>query len=95
MTATDYALIFLMGMAAAIAAISFSTIIRHLFDHGLAERNAQAPDIRIFYKTYIAHTQKKTGRIGGAFWIHVISAGIFISAGVAYTIFRFVLPRIF
>jgi hypothetical protein len=88
-------MIVLMGMAAAIAVISFSTIARHLFDHGLADRHAQAPDIRIFYKTYIAHTKNKTGRIGGVFWVHIVSAGVFIFAGVAYTIYRFILPRIF
>ncbi len=84
-----------MGLAAVVAAASFSIIARYLFDGGLADRNEKAPDIRVLYKTYMAHTKKKTGRIGGAFWVHSVSAGIFISIGVAYTIYRFVLPRFF
>ena len=83
-----------MGVAAVIAAGSFSIIARCLFDRCLADRNARAPDIRVFYKTYITHTKKKTGRIGGAFWIHSVSAGIFIFTGVVYTIVRVVLPRL-
>ena len=47
------------------------------------------------YKTYIVHTKQKTGRIGIAFWVHSISAGIFIATGVIYTIGRLILPRIF
>ena len=95
MTATDYTTFMVMGLAAIIAAVSFSTIAKYLFDRGLADRNLQAPDIRVLYKAYIAHTRKKTGRIGGAFWVHSVSAGIFISTGVVYTIYRFIMPRIF
>jgi len=84
-----------MGVAAVIAAGSFSIIARYLFDHGLADRNALRPNIMELYKTYIAHTKQKTGRIGAPFWVHSISAGIFISTGVFYTIGRFILPLVF
>ena len=84
-----------MGIAVVIAAASFSIIARYLFDRGLANRNTLAPNIIDLYKTYVAHTKKQTGRIGVAFWVHSVSAGIFISTGVCYTIGRFVLPRIF
>ena len=95
MIAADYTILIVMGVAVAIAAGSFSIIARYLFDRGLADRNALAPNIIDLYKTYIAHTRKMTGRIGVAFWIHSVSAGIFISTGVFYTIGRFILPRIF
>ena len=95
MIAADYTILIVMGVAVAIAAGSFSIIARYLFDRGLADRNALAPNIIDLYKTYIAHTRKMTGRIGAAFWIHSVSAGIFISTGVFYTIGRFILPRIF
>jgi hypothetical protein len=93
--ATDYTILIVMGLAAVIAAGSFSIIARYLFDRGLAERDTPAPNIMNLYKTYIAHSKKKTGRIGVAFWIHSVSAGIFISTGVFYTIGRFILPRFF
>lgn len=89
----DFTALVSMGLAAIIAAGSFSIIARYLFDCGLADPNAPAPEVLAFYKAYIAHTKKKTGRIGGAFWVHCISAGIFITTGVVYTIVRFVLPR--
>lgn len=95
MIASDYTVLMVMGLSAVSAAVAFSIIARYLFDRGLADRNTQTPDIRFFYKAYMAHTKKKTGRIGAAFWVHSISAGIFISTGVAYTIFRFILPRFF
>jgi hypothetical protein len=82
-----------MGVAAVAAAGSFSIIARYLFDRGLADPNTKRPDILAFYKAYMAHTRKQTGRIGGAFWVHSISAGVFIATGVAYTIGRFILPR--
>ena len=44
---------------------------------------------------YASAEDRLTGRIGGAFWVHSASAGIFIFTGVVYTIVRFVLPRIF
>jgi hypothetical protein len=84
-----------MGVAAMIAAGSFSIIARYLFDRGLANRKTLAPNIIDLYRTYIAHTRKKTGRIGLAFWVHSVSAGMFISIGVFYTIGRFILPRMF
>ena len=84
-----------MGVAAIIAAGSFSIIARYLFDHGLADRNALAPNIMDLYRAYMAHTKKKNGRIGGVFWVHSVSAGIFIATGVLYTIGRFILPRFF
>ncbi len=83
-----------MGVAMVIAAGSFSIIARYLFDRGLADRSTLKPNIIDLYQTYIAHTRKQTGRIGVAFWIHSVSAGIFISTGVCYTIGRFILPRI-
>ena len=84
-----------MGVAVVIAAGSFSIIAKYLFDRGLANRNTLVPNIMDLYKTYIADTKKKTGRIGGAFWVHSVSAVIFISTGVVYTIGRFILPRFF
>lgn len=93
--AADYTILGIMGIAAVIAAGSFSIIARYLFDRGLADRDTLAPNIMAVYKTYIAHTQKTAGRIGVPFWIHSVSAGIFISTGVAYTIGRFILPRFF
>ena len=95
MTATDTAIVILMGMAAIVAAVSFSIIVKYLFDRNLADRNMQAPDLREIYRTYMDHTRKKTGRIGPALWVHGGSAAIFILTGVAYTIFRFILPRFF
>lgn len=83
-----------MGVVVVIAAGSFSIIAKYLFDRGLAVRDARAPNILVFYKTYMTHTKKKTGRIGGAFWVHSVSAGLFIATGVVYTIARFVLPRL-
>ncbi len=93
MIAADYTILIVMGVAAIIAAGSFSIIARYLFDRGLADPNVRKPDILGFYKTYMAHTKKETGRIGGAFWVHSVAAGIFISTGVVYTIGRFVVPR--
>lgn len=93
--AADYTIGMVLGVAAVIAAGSFSIIARYLFDHGLADRTALVPNILDLYKTYIAHTKKETGRIGGAFWIHIVSAGIFIATGVIYTIGRLLLPRFF
>lgn len=91
--ASDYMILIIMGVAAVIAAGSFSIIARYLFDRGLADHSAKAPNILIFYKTYMTQTRKQTGRIGTAFWIHSGSAGIFILTGVAYTIARLILPR--
>jgi hypothetical protein len=84
-----------MVLAALVAAVSFSRIAGYLFDRGLADRHDRTPDIRIFYRTYIAHTKEKSGRIGGAFWVHCVSAGIFIATGVVYALGRFILPRLF
>ncbi len=94
MTTSDVAVIIMMGLSAVSAAISFAIIVRHLFDHGLADRNAQAPDIRKFYSAYLADTRHRTGRIGGIFWVHSISAALFITIGMGYTIYRFILPRL-
>ena len=85
----------IMGGSAAIAAGSFFVIAEYLFGRGLADRNAPVPDILGLYKTYMRHTKAKTGRIGGAFWVHSASAGMFILTGVVYTIVRFLLPRFF
>jgi hypothetical protein len=91
--ASDYIIMVVMGAAAVIAAGSFSIIARYLFDRGLADRSAKAPNILVLYKTYLAQTRKQTGRIGTAFWVHSGSAGLFILTGVVYTIVRFILPR--
>ena len=93
MATADYTILIVMGTAALIAAGAFAVIAAYLFDRGLADRNAKMPDLRVFYKTYMAHTRQQTGRIGTAFWVHSISAGIFILTGVIYTIARFILPR--
>ncbi|WP_155318057.1 hypothetical protein [Desulfosarcina alkanivorans] len=84
-----------MAVAAVIAAGSFSVIASYLFDRGLADRNAKAPNIMVWYKTYMAQTRRQTGRIGTPFWLHSVSTGIFILTGVVYTIVRFMMPRFF
>lgn len=94
MTTTDIVILVAMAAAAAVAAIAFARIVRYLFDHRLADPNAATPDIRAFYRTYMAHTRKTDGRIGLALWIHGIFAGLFIVTGVVYTIIRFVLPLV-
>lgn len=95
MTIADYTILIVMGVAAVLAAGSFSIIARYLFDRGLADRNAKAPNILVWYKTYMAQTRKQTGRIGTPLLLHSVSAGIFILTGVGYTIVRFILPRFF
>jgi hypothetical protein len=95
LVAADYTIGIVLGVAAVIAAGSFTIIARYLFDRGLADRSALAPNIIDFYKIYIAHTKHKTGRIGGAFWVHSASTGVFIATGVIYTIGRLILPRFF
>jgi len=95
MSVNDYTILILMGIAAITAAGSFSIIVRYLFDQGLADPKDQKPDILAFYKTYMGNTKKQTGRIGGAFWVHSVSAGVFILLGIAYTIYRFILPHFF
>ena len=92
MTAFDYTIIVL---AALIATGSFAAMMRYLFERGLADRNERSADIRLYYQTYLSTTKRETGKIGTALWVHGISAGVFICAGVAYTIFRFILPRLF
>jgi len=95
LTATDTTIVILMGLAAFVAATSFSIIVRYLFDRGLADRNMQTPDLREIYRTYMNQTRKENGQVGPALWIHGGSAAIFIFTGVAYTIVRFILPRFF
>lgn len=95
MTNTDTIIAILMGLTAIVAAASFSVIVRYLFERGLADRDMQTPDLREIYRTYINQTRKENGRLGPALWIHGGSAAIFIFTGVAYTIFRFILPRFF
>jgi hypothetical protein len=90
---TDLIILGVMGVAAVVSAGAFSKIAKFLFDRGLADNNAPVPNIMVFYKRYMVHTRKQTGRIGGIFWVHSISAGIFICTGVIYTIFRLILPR--
>jgi hypothetical protein len=94
MRPVDYAAMLIMGAAAMIAAGAFSVIARYLFDRGLADRRAPTPDIRVFYRAYIAHTRTTTGRIGAALWVHGVSVALFIITGVSYTIVRWVLPRL-
>ena len=95
MTAADTIIVILMGLAALVAAVSFSIVVRYLFERGLADRNMQAPDLREIYRTYMNQTRKENGRVGPALWIHGGSAAFFIFTGVAYTIIRFILPRFF
>jgi hypothetical protein len=93
MIAADYAIIIVMGVAAVIAAGSFSVIANYLFDRGLADRNHASADIRRFYKIYITQTKQASGRIGSAFWVHGVSVAIFILTGVIYTVVRMIVPR--
>jgi hypothetical protein len=94
LTTLDTVICVSMAMAAVISAASFSIIVRYLFARDLADRNQQVPDIRALYTAYIAQTRRETGRIGGALWVHSVAAGLFISIGVGYTIYRFILPRL-
>lgn len=81
-----------MALAALGAAIAFAAIAKTLFDRGLLDRNTAAPDIRRFYTAYRLHTPQTSGRVGGAFWIHCLSVGLFIAVGVIYTAWRCLLP---
>jgi hypothetical protein len=92
MNNTDFTILVLMGIAALVSAVSFATIVRTLYDKGLADPKDSRPDIPAFYKTYMAHTKKQTGRFGKTFWVHVVSAGVFILVGAGYTIYRWLLP---
>lgn len=89
---TDVIVLACMAGTGAAAAVAFASIVKYLFDRGLADHNHPAPNVLAFYRTYTAHTRKTSGRIGLAFWIHVVFAVSFIAIGVAYTILRFVLP---
>jgi hypothetical protein len=91
---TDIIILALMAVAAMASAGTFAAIAKYLFDRGLADQNQAAPNIIEFYKTYLAHTRKTTGRVGGVFWVHSISVGLFIATGVVYSIVRFILPRL-
>lgn len=93
MNPIDITILILMGLAAVISAGSFSAIMRTLFDRGLANPRDRKPDILGYYKTYVAHTRRQIGRIGGTFWVHTVSAAVFILIGVCYTIYRFIIPR--
>ena len=95
MTTADTIVLIVMAVTAAIAAGSFSAIVKYLFDRELADRHHSSPDIRLLYRTYLSQTRHESGRIGSALWIHVVCAGIFILTGTVYTIVRFVLPRFF
>jgi hypothetical protein len=79
MQSSDYTILIVMGLAAAIAAGSFSAIARYLFDHGLADRNAKAPNMLVWYKTYMAQTRKQTGRIGTPFWCPIYFTALFLT----------------
>jgi hypothetical protein len=92
MSQTDITILVLMVIAAVVSAGSFSAIVRYLFEHGLADPNDRKPNILAFYKQFIAHTKKQMGRIGNAFWVHIVFAAVFILVGVGYTIYRWVLP---
>ncbi len=94
MKTTDILILALMAVSAILAAGAFAAIVKYLFDRGLADPKHPAPNIIEFYKTYVSHTRKTTGRIGCVFWIHSICTGLFITIGVVYTIVRFVLPRL-
>lgn len=95
MNETDITMLIIMGITAAIAVGSFSILTKYLFDRGLADPSTRKPDILAFYKAYMVHTKKQNGQIGNVFWVHSVSAGVFIATGVAYTIYRFILPRFF
>jgi hypothetical protein len=90
---SDYAAVLVMGVAAIVAAGSFSFILQYLFAKGLADRNALVPNLMVIYRIYITNTKRDTGHIGGAFWAHCVFAGIFVATGVVYTLSRFILPR--
>lgn len=92
MHTTDIVILSLMAGAAFVAAGAFAAITRYLFDRGLADPNAVKPDLPGFYRAYVAHTRKTTGRVGLPLWIHAIFAGLFIAMGVGYTLVRFILP---
>ena len=92
MNTTDIIILASMAVAAVVAAGAFASIVNYLFERRLADRNNPAPNIVEFYKTYMAHTRKATGRIGTAFWVHCVFAGLFIAIGVIYTIVRLILP---
>lgn len=94
MIAADYTILIVMAIAAVIAAGSFAIMARYLFDRGLADPNALAPNLMVLYRSYLVHTKKESGRIGRVFWFHSISAGIFISTGVVYALGRWILPHI-
>ena len=95
MTLIDTLIIGLAGAAALIAAVSFASMAKYLFDRGLADRNDRSPDIRVYYQTYLTVTKQRDGRVGTAFWIHCLSVGVFVCTAVGYTLFRFILPRLF
>ena len=95
LTAGDYTFCTVMGLAAVMAAASFAAIMRYLLSHNLVDPTQGTPDIRSYYRAYMAHTRKHAGRIGGALWLHGIAAGAFIFIGVGYTLYRLVLPRFF
>jgi hypothetical protein len=84
----------IMAVWGGVATVSFSRIAGYLFSHGLADPRALHPDIRSVYQTYITHRRKVDGRIGVVFWIHSVSAGLFICTGVVYTVIRFVIPLV-
>lgn len=92
MTTSDVIILAGMAVSAIVAAVAFAAITRYLFDRGLADRHAAAPDILAMYKTYAAHTRKTGGGVGLPLWIHAFAAGLFVATGVGYTIVRFVLP---
>lgn len=93
MNTTDIIILTLMAGTAVVAVVAFASIAKYLFDRDLANRSNPAPNLVDFYKTYVAHTRRTTGRIGMAFWIHCVFAGLFITIGVIYTIIRLILPR--
>lgn len=94
MRTSDIILLVAMAVAAAVAAGAFASIAGYLFDRGLADRRQAAPNIFDFYRAYTRHTRHTRGRIGRAFWIHVVAAGLFITLGMAYTITRWIIPAL-
>jgi hypothetical protein len=92
MNTNDILVTALMAVTAIIAAGAFAAIAKYLFDRGLADQKHSAPNIIEFYKSYVAHTRKATGRIGVVFWVHSVCTGLFIAIGVIYTVVRFILP---
>jgi len=88
MNSIDYGFILLLGGALVAAVASFAVIEKYLLSHRLIDGKSSRPDVLDFYKKYIAHTKKQSGRIGAPFMIHAVSAAAFMLGGAVYVIVR-------